>query len=129
MEEIIRITAVGIIGTVLAVTLKEQKNEYALLVGIATGILILYMLMDSILKIRNLFEKAVNEAGLNSVYMVILIKVIVIAYICEFAVRFSEDAGEKAIGAKIELAGRILILAVSLPIIENLFNMILNLSF
>ena len=85
--------------------------------------------MDSILKIRNLFEKAVNEAGLNSVYMVILIKVIVIAYICEFAVRFSEDAGEKAIGAKIELAGRILILAVSLPIIENLFNMILNLSF
>ena len=113
MEEIIRITAVGIIGTVLAVTLKEQKKEYALLVGIATGILILYMLMDSILKIRNLFEKAVNEAGLNSVYMV----------------RFSEDAGEKAIGAKIELAGRILILAVSLPIIENLFNMILNLSF
>ena len=88
MEEIIRITAVGIIGTVLAVTLKEQKKEYALLVGIATGILILYMLMDSILKIRNLFEKAVNEAGLNSVYMMILIKVIVIAYICEFAVRF-----------------------------------------
>ena len=129
LEEIIRITAVGIIGTMLAVTLKEQKKEYALLVGIATGILILYMLMDSILKIRNLFEKAVNEAGLNSVYMVILIKVIVIAYICEFAVRFSEDAGEKAFGAKIELAGRILILAVSLPIIENLFNMILNLSF
>ena len=129
MEEIIRITAVGIIGTMLAVTLKEQKKEYALLVGIATGILILYMLMDSILKIRNLFEKAVNETGLNSVYMVILIKVIIIAYICEFVVRFSEDAGEKAIGAKIELAGRILILAVSLPIIENLFNMILNLSF
>lgn len=129
MDQIIKIAAVGIIGTMLAVTVKQYKKEFALLIGIGTGIAIVYMLIESLMQIRALFERVVTEAGINSEYIGILIKVIVIAYICEFAVQFCEDAQEKAIGAKVELAGKILILAASLPIIENLFNLILNLSF
>lgn len=129
MDQIIKIAAVGIIGTMLAVTVKQYKKEFALLIGIGTGIAIVYMLIESIMQIRALFERVVTEAGINSEYIGIMIKVIVIAYICEFAVQFCNDAEEKAIGAKVELAGKILILAASLPIIENLFNLIVNLSF
>ena len=75
-----------------------------------------------------LLAAMVTEAGINGEYISILIKVIVIAYICEFAVQFCADAGEKAIGAKIELAGRVLILAASLPILENLLRLIVNLA-
>lgn len=129
MDQIIKIAAVGIIGTMLAVTVKQYKKEFALLIGVGTGIAIVYMLIESMMKIKNLFEIVVAEAGINSEYVSILIKVIVIAYICEFAVQFCNDAEEKAIGAKVELAGKILILTASLPIIENLFKLIVNLSF
>lgn len=129
MDQIIKITAVGIIGTMLAVTVKQYKKEFALLIGIGTGIAIVYMLIESMMQIRALFERVVTAAGINSEYIAIMIKVIVIAYICEFAVQFCNDAEEKAIGAKVELAGKILILTASLPIIENLFNLIINLSF
>lgn len=128
MDIIIKIAAVGIIGAILAVTVKEYKKEFALFIGIGSGIVILSLLMDSIGRIRNLFAAMITAAGISGEYVAIMIKIIIISYICEFAVQFCNDAGEKAIGSKIELAGRILILASSLPIIENLFSLIINLS-
>ena len=128
MDLIIKIAAVGIIGSVLAVTVKEYKKEFSLFIGIGTGIVIIYLLMDSMIQIKNLFGNMITAAGINSEYVSVMVKII-IAYICEFAVQFCNDANEKAIGAKIELAGRLLILTASLPIIENLFNLIINLSF
>lgn len=129
MDIIIKAAAVGMIGAILAVTLKDCKKEFALFIGIGSGIVILSLLMDSISRIGALFTAMIAEAGISGEYIEIMVKIIIISYICEFAVQFCADAGEKAIGSKIELAGRILILAASLPIIENLFSLIINLSF
>ena len=115
-------------GTLLAVTVKEYKKEFALLISMGTGAVIIWLLLDSLTRIKELLAAMVTEAGINGEYISILIKVIVIAYICEFAVQFCADAGEKAIGAKIELAGRVLILTASLPILENLLRLIVNLA-
>ncbi|GFI61724.1 hypothetical protein IMSAG049_00887 [Clostridiales bacterium] len=128
MDTIIKITAIGIIGAVLSVTVREYKKEFSVFIGIGTGIAIVYMLLESMTRIKNLFSAMINEAGINGEYVSIMVRVIIIAYICEFAVQFCGDAGEKAIGSKIELAGRLLILTASLPIIENLFALIVNLS-
>lgn len=129
MYIIIKVAAVGITGAILAVTLKDCKKEFSLFIGIASGIVILSLLMDSLSRIRDLFAAMITEAGISGEYIGIMVKIIIISYICEFAVQFCADAGEKAIGSKIELAGRVLILAASLPIIENLFSLIVNLSF
>ena len=128
MDTIIKVVVIGIIGAVLAVTIREYKKEFALFVGIVTGIVILYMLMGSILSVKSLIDSMIVEAGINSEYISIIAKVIVIAYICEFGVQFCNDANEKGIATKVELAGRILIFGVSLPILERLFNLIINLS-
>ena len=128
MDTIIKIAAIGIVGAVLAVTVKEYKKEFALFIGIGSGIVIPGLLLESIGRIRDLFAAMITAAGISGEYVAILVKIIIISYICEFAVQFCNDAGEKAIGSKIELAGRILILAASLPIIENLFSLIVNLS-
>lgn len=129
MEEIIKIAAIGIIGVLLSVTVKEYKKEFSVIIGLASGLAIVWALFDNILKIKNLLSAMITEAGINNVYVSIMVKAVVIAYISEFAVQLCNDAGEKAIGSKIELAGRLVILGVSLPIMENLLNLILNLSF
>ena len=129
LDIIFKIAAVGIVGTILAVTVKEHKKEFSIFTGMATGILIFWMLFDSLMQIKNLFVEMTAAAGIGNEYVLIMIKVIIVAFICEFAVKFCADAGENATGAKIELAGRVLILATSLPVMEGLFKMILNLSF
>lgn len=129
MEGIIKIAAIGIIGVLLSVTVKEYKKEFSVIIGLGTGIAVIWALFEDILKIKNLLSAMVTEAGINNMYIGIMVKAVIIAYISEFAVQLCNDAGEKAIGSKIELAGRLIILGVSLPIMENLLSLILNLSF
>ena len=129
MDIIVKAAAVGVVGAILAVTLREYKKEFALFIGIASGIVILGLLLESIGEIGALLSATTRTAGINGEYVAIMAKIIVISYICEFAAQFCSDAGEKAIGSKIELAGRILILSASVPIIRDLFELITSLSF
>lgn len=129
MDIIVKAAAVGVVGAILAVTLREYKKEFALFIGIASGIVILGLLLESIGEIGTLLSAMTRTAGINGEYVAIMAKIIVISYICEFAAQFCSDAGEKAIGSKIELAGRILILSASVPIIRDLFELITSLSF
>ena len=129
MDIIVKAAAVGVVGAILAVTLREYKKEFALFIGIASGIVILGLLLESIREIGALLSAMTRTAGINGEYVAIMAKIIVISYICEFAAQFCSDAGEKAIGSKIELAGRILILSASVPIIRDLFELITSLSF
>ena len=46
-----------------------------------------------------------------------LLKIIGIAYIAEFGAQITKDAGQGAIASKIELAGKILILVMAIPIL------------
>ena len=129
MDIIVKAAAVGVVGAILAVTLREYKKEFALFIVIASGIVILGLLLESIGEIGALLSAMTRTAGINGEYVAIMAKIIVISYICEFAAQFCSDAGEKAIGSKIELAGRILILSASVPIIRDLFELITSLSF
>lgn len=68
---------------------------------------------------------AVN-AQINLVYVETILKIIGIAYIAEFASQITKDAGQGTIASKIELGGKIVILAMAVPILTALIEMILN---
>ncbi len=69
---------------------------------------------------------AVN-AKVNIIYVETILKIIGIAYIAEFAAQITKDAGQGAIASKIELAGKILILAMAIPILSVLIETIIQL--
>ena len=69
MDLIMKIAAVGIIGSVLAVTVKEYKKEFSLFIGIGTGIVIIYLLIDSMMEIKNVFGNMITSSGVNGEYV------------------------------------------------------------
>lgn len=69
---------------------------------------------------------AVN-AKVNIIYVETILKIIGIAYIAEFAAQITKDAGQGAIASKIELAGKVLILAMAIPILSVLIETIIQL--
>jgi stage III sporulation protein AD len=77
-----------------------------------------------------MIERLAANANVNLVYVETILKIIGIAYIAEFAAHITRDAGQGAIAAKVELAGKILILAMAVPIItviiETIITMIPN---
>lgn len=91
------------------------------------GAVILLFLVDKISEIINMLEKLAINAKVNTVYVQTILKIIGIAYIAEFAVQITKDAGQGAIASKIELAGKIIILAMAIPILTVLIETIIKL--
>lgn len=74
-----------------------------------------------------MLEKIAVNANVNIIYVETILKIIGIAYIAEFASQITKDAGQAAIASKIEMAGKILILAMAIPILTVLIETIIAL--
>jgi len=90
------------------------------------GCAIFLFLVDQIAAILDMVEKLATNANVNTVYIETILKIIGIAYIAEFAVQLTKDAGQGSIASKIELAGKILILSMAVPILTVLVETILK---
>lgn len=117
----------ALVATFLALIVKEQKPNFAFLLIVFTGCTIFLFLVDKIYEIINMLEKLAVNAKVNMVYVETILKIIGIAYIAEFASQITKDAGQGAIAAKIELAGKIIILAMAIPILTVMIETILKL--
>jgi len=73
-----------------------------------------------------MLRKIAVNAQVNLIYVETILKIIGIAYIAEFASQITKDAGQGTIASKIELGGKIIILAMAVPILTALIEMILN---
>jgi stage III sporulation protein AD len=74
-----------------------------------------------------MLQKIATNANVNLIYVETILKIIGIAYIAEFAAQITKDAGQGAIASKIELGGKILILAMAIPILTVMIETIIQL--
>ncbi|WP_407951478.1 stage III sporulation protein AD [Peribacillus psychrosaccharolyticus] len=125
--EIIKIAGVALIATFLALILKEQKPNFAFLLVVFVGCSIFLFLADKIYEIIKMLESLAVNAHVNMMYMETILKIIGIAYIAEFASQITKDAGQGSIASKIELSGKILILAMAIPILTVIIETIIQL--
>lgn len=124
--DIVQIAAVGIIAAILSITIKKQVPEMSLIISIAAGTLIFLILLPKLAAVIDIIKKVGDAAGTNNEYVLIIVKVIGISYITEFASQICSDAGEGAIAAKIEAAGKVFILIIATPILLSLLNLIFS---
>ncbi|OIJ16867.1 stage III sporulation protein AD [Anaerobacillus alkalidiazotrophicus] len=125
--EIIQIVGLGLITTFLALVVKEQKPIFAFLLTVFVGILIFIFLIDQIYLIVSMLQKIAINANINMVYVQTILKIIGIAYIAEFGAQIAKDAGQGAIASKIELAGKVFILVMAIPIITAIIETVIGL--
>ena len=110
----------------LAIILKQYRPEYTIYVSIVAGILILMFTMNKITGIINLLKSISDKTYINKQFLSILLKITGIAIITEFAVSICTDVGEKAIASKIEIGSKVIIIAMSIPIISSLLELIIE---
>ena len=126
MEELIKIIGIGLIALVITIILKQYKPEYAIYVSIIAGVLILFFTMEKLSGIINLLQSISDNTYINKQFLGILLKITGIAIITEFAVSICNDAGEKSIASKIEIGSKVIIIAMSIPIISSLLELVIE---
>jgi len=122
------IVALIIIAVTLALSLKSKSPEISNLLSIAICIVIIALCIGRIGTILDTLRQIAKYINIDSTYIVILLKLIGIAYVCEFASGISKDAGYSSVASQIELMGKLTMLMVSLPVLLNVVQMILDIT-
>ncbi|HHW92319.1 MAG TPA: stage III sporulation protein AD [Firmicutes bacterium] len=125
--ELLPIVGIGIVVTILVMLLREERPELALLLSLTAGIMIFLLLMDRIATVFNLLQQLAFRADLDLLYLNTVLRIVAIAYIAQFGSQICRDAGESAIGGKIELAGKIMIMFLAVPLLLVILDSVLQL--
>ncbi|MBQ3600339.1 MAG: stage III sporulation protein AD [Lachnospiraceae bacterium] len=120
----IKIGILGIAIVCLALPLKNMKEEYSLYLSIGGCILIFYYIVKQIEQMIPTLEHIGSYLPIDSQYISIMKKIIGITYIAEFSADICKDAGYGVIAGQISMAGKLIILSISMPIITSLIELI-----
>lgn len=125
--EILYVVGFALVVAVFAVLLREERPEMALLLALTFGVLVFILVLGKLGAIITLFRDLTRTARVDELYLTTLLKILGIAYIAEFGAQICRDAGEGTIASKIEMAGKVLILVLALPIFAAILEVILRL--
>ena len=124
--EVAQIAGVALISVFIILLLKQYKPEFVIHISILAGILIFLMVLPKLSSVIELLNNLTNKLGANSQFFSILLKITGIAYISEFATNICKDSGETAIASKVELAAKIIIISMSIPILSSVIESLIN---
>ncbi|MPN52657.1 hypothetical protein SDC9_200319 [bioreactor metagenome] len=119
---IFKIGAMAIIAASLAALVRSYRPELGIQIGIAAGLLILLTAIGEITGLITVIEDMASSYGLDASFLGVIFKVIGIAYVAQFAAQACRDSGEGAIAGKVELAARVVMLALALPTVISLLD-------
>lgn len=122
--EILQIAGIAISGVLLISIIRNFKPELAIYVVIATVLVIFLMALEQLTSVFQFLKTVYDEMTYGKEFFPIIIKVLVVAYLADFTAQLCNDAGESAIGSKVELAGKIIIFYLSLPILLSILTLI-----
>lgn len=124
---ILAVVGLGLVAAVLAIILKQYKPEFGLYISLLAGILILVAALSAIRPVLDTVSELTEAGGVGGLYGEVLLKALAVCYISQLATDTCKDAGETAIAGKLEMAGKIAILVISLPLFKSLVDMIVQL--
>ena len=124
---VVKIAVIAIVCSLLVMYLKYLKAEYGQLLLLAVGVVLSFFAFAYLKNMAELLEELTGKITLPKSYLTVLLKMIGIAYVCEFASNLCKDAGCQTIAGQVEMIGKLSMLFISTPIVTALIEMIGNL--
>lgn len=124
--EILRLCAISVVTALLAMLLKQYKSPLAIPVTLCGGFVLLFFALPYLRDILTFAKEFAHKTGVGIPFIETLLKVIAVTFITECTVALCRDAGETALATKLEMAGKLIILGISMPLITSLFETIVS---
>ncbi len=122
--EILKVVGFALISLILIIVVREQRKDIAMILSLISGVFILMFVINKLEPVVDLLNVLADKSGINKEFFIVILKVTAIAYLIEVAKSICEDSKEKALGEKIEIAGKVIIISISIPIITSLLNLL-----
>lgn len=126
MSIVIPFVGIALVAVVLLTILRVEKPEMAVLLSLSVGILLFFMLLDKLSLVIQEFYGLTTKAGVEPTYLRTVFKVVGIAYLTGFGAQICRDSGEGALALKVEMAGKVVILILTIPVMTAILQMLLR---
>ncbi len=124
----IQIAGFAVCAAAMALVMRRLRPESATALVIAAGTLAALMVIPQLGEIVSGVAALASAGGIQDGYISQLMKIGGISLLMDFASQTCRDAGENGLAMKVELAGRIMLIALALPVMRTLLTQILSLS-
>ena len=120
----IQIALLGVVGTLLALQFKSGKSEYGIYVSLAVSLFLFLCMLSRLEIFVQTVKKIADYIKLDAGQMSILLKMAGVTYVDEFASGICKDAGYQNIAVQIEIFTKLTILAIGMPVLLSLLELI-----
>jgi len=125
--DVLPLLGLGLLATILLVTLRPFRPELAMLLSVGAGAVLLALVLGRLGSVIQTIEEMAARAELQPFFLRTALKVVGVAYLAGFAAQVCRDAGEGTMAGKVELVGKVAILVLALPVMWAVLNTMLRL--
>ena len=126
--DMLKLAGLAVCAAMMALLLRRMRPEAGLALALGAGVLITGLLLPTLESAVAGISAIAMAGGVPDSYMTQLLKVGGVSLLADFAAQTCRDAGEDGLAMKVELAGRITLIALALPFMESLLTQIMSLS-
>ena len=124
MEIILRGAVIAVIGSILALLLRKNAPEMALLTVLSAGLMIFWLSASLCAKIIETLREIAENGAVSSIYLAPVLKCVGIGLVTHLPAQLCRDAQQGSAASAVELCGTLCALYISLPLFELLLSMV-----
>lgn len=124
MEQILKIIAIGLVTCFAVLLIKPLRADFAIILSIVGGVIILMFVMNYLTSVFSTINSIITKTGLNRNLFTLIIKIVGIGYLTEFAASLCADAGVGGLSDKMLFGGKIILLVMALPVVMDILKII-----
>ena len=122
-----QVFGIAAVCLLLAVFLKSQNKMFALLVTLGGAVLIFLISSDAAFNVFDALSDIEDSAGYTGTYVTMMLKVLGISIVTQVVCDSCRDNGESALASQTEIASKIMVLAMLLPLFQTVIQIVTGL--
>lgn len=121
---IIKIGIIAVAVSICALSLKKSGENFSVLLLVAGSVIIAIICVGLIIRIIGEIEDIFIYTGVEIAYFKVLLKCLGVCLITQFSSDICKDASHTALADQIILAGKIIIIVISMPIFKSVLEIV-----
>ena len=124
---ILRICMLATIALILSMLIKQWKADFLPFIRIAIAVFFAFLILSAATPLLR-YLQALMENAFASEYAALLFKALGLAILTQICAEICKESGESGIASAVELVGKIEILLLCIPLINEILTLAKNLT-
>ena len=125
---LIAVSFAAVIVVLIAIKIKDMDSGYGVILSMAGCVMVMYFVVSRFRQIADYIDRITAYISVNITYIDVILKMIGLAYVCQFSSDLCRDAGYNAIASQVEMAGKISLILLSMPVLMSVIDLVVKID-